>query len=153
MEIRRLHDPNNVALISLVKQSDVYLESLYPPESNHAQPIAALMTDDAAFFGAYVDNVLAACGGVKFCDDDVRYGEIKRVFVDSHFRGQGLAVGVMSAIEQCVSAHGVQWVRLEAGPLQPAALRLYAKLGYQRRGPFGGYTHDPLSVYMEKHLA
>ncbi|MEL7296620.1 MAG: GNAT family N-acetyltransferase [Pseudomonadota bacterium] len=110
------------------------------------------MVDDAAFFGAYVDNTLAACGGLKFYDDAVRYAEIKRVFVDSLFRSQGLAVGIMTAIEHHVRAEGVQWVRLEAGPLQPAALRLYAKLGYQHRGPFGRYKLDPLSAFMEKSL-
>ena len=28
----------------------------------------------------------------------------------------------------------------------------YASLGYERRGPFGSYTDDPLSVFMQKTL-
>jgi len=38
-------------------------------------------------------------------------------------------------------------------PAQPEALALYAAAGYERRGPFGAYRDDPLSVFMEKRLA
>lgn len=41
---------------------------------------------------------------------------------------------------------------LETGPYQPEALALYAAAGYERRGPFGAYRDDPLSVFMEKGL-
>jgi putative acetyltransferase len=32
------------------------------------------------------------------------------------------------------------------------ALGFYARHGYERRGPFGGYRDDPLSVFMAKRL-
>ena len=54
-----------------------------------------------------------------------------------------------------IGAHTVNHyavARLEAGPMQPEALALYAKLGYEDRGPFGPYKPDPLSVFMEKAL-
>jgi putative acetyltransferase len=44
-------------------------------------------------------------------------------------------------------------MRLETGISQPDALRLYERAGYVRRGPFGNYGPDPLSVFMEKSLA
>ena len=47
---------------------------------------------------------------------------------------------------------GLPALRLETGVRQPAALRLYERAGYARRGPFGGYPDDPLSVFMEKLL-
>jgi putative acetyltransferase len=31
-------------------------------------------------------------------------------------------------------------------------LTLYERAGYQRRGPFGDYSEDPLSIFMEKKL-
>ena len=36
---------------------------------------------------------------------------------------------------------------------QPAAIRLYERLGFRRITPFGPYTDDPLSRCYEKSLA
>jgi putative acetyltransferase len=41
---------------------------------------------------------------------------------------------------------------LETGIRQPEALGLYEQAGYKRRGPFGDYAEDPLSVFMQKRL-
>jgi putative acetyltransferase len=48
---------------------------------------------------------------------------------------------------------GCKLLKLETGPYQHGALALYASAGYERRGPFGDYTNDPLSVFMQKHLS
>jgi putative acetyltransferase len=42
---------------------------------------------------------------------------------------------------------------LETGIHQPEARGLYARYGFAHRGPFADYTNDPLSVFMQKHLA
>ena len=47
---------------------------------------------------------------------------------------------------------GDKVLKLETGPSQPEALRLYASCGYERRGPFGKYSDDPLSVFMQKRI-
>ena len=39
---------------------------------------------------------------------------------------------------------------LETGFLQPEALALYERHGYERCGPFGDYVDDPNSVFMRK---
>lgn len=152
LKMRRVRDLDDLEVSRLVAQSDEYLSSLYPPESNHAEPLEALISNDSAFFAGYLGNTLAACGAVKFSDDDIRYGEIKRVFVDVKQRGKGLATAVMQHLEEHSRRSGVDVVRLEAGPMQPEALGLYRKLGYYERGPFGPYKPDPLSVFMEKRL-
>jgi hypothetical protein len=41
------------------------------------------------------------------------------------------------------------YLRLETGISQPEALTLYRAAGYAERGPFGHYTADPLSLFME----
>ena len=147
--VRNLDDPD---VLALVAESDKYLGSLYPPESNHAEPLHVLVGEDSAFFAGYVGEQLVACGAVKLVADDVPYGEIKRVFVDEKQRGKSLATAVMQHLEDYLSNIGVKVVRLEAGPMQPEALGLYRKLGYVDRGPFGSYRTDPLSVFMEKTL-
>ena len=153
MEMRRVWDFNDSDVLSLVAKSDEYLSTLYPPESNHAEPLDALVGEDSAFFAGYICGQLAACGAVKLFEDDTTYGEIKRVFVQEEQRGKRLATAVIRHLEEYLSDSGVMVVRLEAGPLQPEALRLYRKLGYTERGPFGSYRTDPLSVFMEKKLS
>ncbi len=152
MEIRRVTDTDDPELAALVAKSDEYLSGLYPPESNHAEPLDALVADDAAFFAGYIDNKIVACGGLKVLEEDVRFGEIKRVFVDENHRGKRLALAMMRHLEAYLLENGIPVVRLEAGPLQPEALSLYRRLGYRERGPFGDYRLDPLSVFMEKVL-
>ncbi len=150
--MRRIRDLTNSDVVALVAKSDQYMSTLYPPESNHAEPLAALVGDDSAFFAGYIGEQLAACGAVKMFEDDTTYGEIKRVFVAEEHRGKRLATAVMQHLEDYLVSIGVNVIRLEAGPLQPAALGLYRKLGYAERGPFGSYRVDPLSVFMEKTL-
>lgn len=152
MEIRRVLDPNDPEVAALVAKSDEYLSSLYPPESNHAEPLDALISSPAALFAGYVDDSVAACGGVRVHEGDITYGEIKRVFVDERHRGKRLAISMMAHLENYLLENGIAVARLEAGPRQPEALRLYEKLGYSERGPFGHYRSDPLSVFMEKSL-
>ncbi len=153
MDIRRLSDSNDPKVLSLVADSDAYLSALYPPESNHAEPLQQLVSGNSAFFGGYVDGQLAACAGLKLCQDKPPYGELKRVYVDPRHRGKALATVLIHHLEDYLSDLGVMLIRLEAGPLQPEALTLYRKLGYTERGPFGTYRLDPLSVFMEKTLA
>jgi len=44
-------------------------------------------------------------------------------------------------------------LRLETGVESHAALNLYTQAGFRKRGPFGDYREDPLSVFMEKELS
>lgn len=152
LEMRVVLDLEDPGIMALVAKSDEYLDSLYPPESNHAEPLHALVGEGSVFFAGYLGETLAACGAVKLVDNNFVYGEIKRVFVDEEQRGKGLATAVMQHLEEYLSSIGVMVVRLEAGPMQPEALRLYRKLGYFERGPFGSYKDDHLSVFMEKKL-
>ena len=151
--MRRVRDLTDPEITELVAKSDRYLSSLYPPESNFAAPLEALVSEGSAFFAGYIDHQLVACGAVKLASDDTTYGEIKRLFVDEQHRGKRLATRVMKHLEDYLSTNNVNVARLEAGTKQPEALRLYRKLGYVERGPFGEYKIDPLCVFMEKRLS
>lgn len=152
LEIKPVQDISDPAVLSLVVESDEYLTSLYPPESNHAEPLEALVSGRSSFFAAYLGDRLVACGAVKLFRDDTSYGEIKRVYVRKEFRGKRCATAVIRHLENFLLKNGVDVARLEAGPMQPEALGLYRKLGYTETGPFGAYQPDPLSVFMEKKL-
>ncbi|MFZ6873510.1 GNAT family N-acetyltransferase [Undibacterium sp. Di27W] len=100
MKIERI-DPASEAAGKLISMSDTYMNDLYPAESNHLESVSALAQDNVIFLGCYIDEDLAACGAVKILFDDdeqLSYGEIKRVFVPDEFRGRGLAKHIMRAL-------------------------------------------------------
>ena len=91
MDIRVL-DPRDAAAAPLLAQSDAYMASLYPAESNHMESIAGLSRPHVLFLGAWRDGTLAGCGAVKrMRDAGGDYGEIKRVYVLPAHRGHGIA--------------------------------------------------------------
>ena len=145
-------EPQHPGVQPLIIESDLYMASLYPSESNHMESIQALALSNIFFIGGFVDDLLVACGAVKILDDDGTYGEIKRVFVLRDYRGRGLSKMIMEHLESDLKACAINIARLETGIKQPEALGLYRKLAYVERGPFGSYKSDPLSVFMEKRL-
>ncbi len=72
--------------------------------------------------------------------------------MDPEYRGLGIAGSILRRLEETARSEGQPCVRLEVGVHQPAALHLYRGAGYVERTPFGEYSHDPLSVFMEKRL-
>lgn len=145
-----LESPDQPEVIALITELDAYQDTLYPPESRHALDLAAL-TQPHVLFAVARDAARRAvgCGAIVLNAD---FGEIKRMFVSPAARGQGLARRLLERLEAEAAARGCALLRLETGPFQPEALGLYARCGYVRCGPFGGYADDPLSVFMQKTL-
>jgi len=151
MEIKAINPLRN-DVQRLITQADAVMLSQYPAESNHLDDVNELAKPNVYFIGAFVDDRLAGIGAVKLLSDDGEYGEIKRVYVEPDFRGLGISVEIMSMLEAHLSARGVSCARLETGNKQSEAVSLYRKLGYHVRPPYGSYTEDPLSLFMEKRL-
>ena len=143
--------PDAPEIRQLIAALDAYQRALYPPESVHLLDIAALLRPEVRFAVAREAPGAPAlgCGAVVLRAD---HGEIKRMYVHPSQRGRGLGALLMDALEAEAFARGCRLLRLETGPLQPAALALYARHGYRMRGPFSDYRPDPLSVFMEKSL-
>ena len=59
---------------------------------------------------------------------------------------------VMQVLEASLKDQGITLSLLETGADQHAAVRLYERAGYVKRGPFGGYPDNGLSVFYEKRL-
>lgn len=143
-------DPGSADSRRLIAQLDAYQVGLYPAESNHLLPIESLRQPNVTFLMARVDGTAAGCGAFVNCAGE--YAEIKRMFVLPDFRGIALGQRILDELEARMRLAGIAVARLETGIRQPQALRLYEKSGYTRRGPFGEYGDDPLSVFMEKDL-
>lgn len=148
----RSADPYEPGVLSLIDALDAYQRELYPAESNHLEPPSELRKSNVVFLCAAEGGAVVGCGAAKVLDGPPRYGEIKRMFVLPAARGRGVSRQLLQALEARLLARDVHLVRLETGIHQPQALRLYERMGYRRRPPFGDYTDDPLSVFMEKRL-
>jgi putative acetyltransferase len=142
--------PDQPEVAALIAELDAYQDTLYPPESRHQLDMASLKQSNVLFAVARDDAGHAVgCGAVVLCAE---FGELKRMYVSPRVRGQGVAKKLLAALESQAIGSGCTLLRLETGPYQPEALALYAAAGYERRGPFGDYQDDPLSVFMQKHI-
>ncbi len=143
--------PDQVEVIELIAALDAYQDTLYPPESRHSLDLQSLKQPNVIFAVARnTEGQAVGCGAVVL---GTVSGELKRMYVDPSARGLGIAKLLLGQLESEAAVRGCGLLQLETGPYQPEALALYARSGYARRGPFGGYTNDPLSVFMQKSLA
>jgi len=145
-----LESPDQPDVVALIADLDAYQDALYPPESRHALDLASLKRDNVRFFVARDGAGCAVgCCAVVLGPD---HGEIKRMYVRPECRGLGAAKQLLQFLEHETLKGGRDRLMLETGILQPEALGLYERWGFVRRGPFGDYAEDPLSVFMEKRL-
>ncbi len=85
-------------------------------------------------------------------DDEDGSAEIKRMYVAPDVRGRRLAAQILSHLEALARDFGYARVVLETGTLQPEAIRLYERSGYQRIPCYGSYADDGYSVCFGKVL-
>jgi GNAT superfamily N-acetyltransferase len=82
-----------------------------------------------AFVVIYEDDVALAGGGLKRLDDAAC--EIKRMYVVPEARGRGLGKLLLEALEAEARRLGYATARLDTGPEQPDAQRMYERAGYR----------------------
>ena len=138
-------------VIQLIDDLDAYQAPLYPAASNHLLDIESLKAANVLFAVARdEDGKAIGCGAIVLYDG---YGELKRMFVPPAQRGGGIAKAIITYLEEHAAQRNCLLLRLETGIHQPEAHGLYARAGYERRGPYGDYPDDPLSVFMEKRIS
>jgi len=146
-----LEPPDQPDVARLIDELDAYQKPLYPPESHHGIDMAALLQPNVLFAVVRdADGSAVGCGAVVVGDV---CGELKRMFVRPRHRGSGIGALLLGFLEQAAVVRGCRSLALETGIHQSAALSLYERAGYARRGPFGDYREDPLSVFMEKRMS
>jgi GNAT superfamily N-acetyltransferase len=143
--------PDSYDAALLIKELDDYLlQHPYPAESRHAFSIDKLLREDVAFFVARYQEAPAGCGGIKLFGTE--YGEVKRMYVRPVYRGLGLGKVILDQLAAHARQKQASLLRLETGIYQTEAIGLYERYGFQRRGPFGDYKDDPMTVYFEKSI-
>jgi GNAT superfamily N-acetyltransferase len=112
--------------------------------------VAFALHDDILYLVGLVDGQAVACGALQTLDEGL--GEIKRMYVVPHRRGQGLSRRMLVALEELARRKGFRTLRLETGPYLEAALGLYTSSGYQEIPRYGQYVDSEISICLEKDL-
>lgn len=151
----RADHPQAVAALGRL---DAYLASLYEPEANHILTVQELLAPEVAFYAAWQGDRLVGTAAVRRMagepsTDGEPYGEIKRMYVEPELRGLRVGRRLIEAVEGSLREAGVALALLETGSDQHEAVRLYERCGYTRRGPFGGYPDNGLSLFLHRRLA
>jgi GNAT superfamily N-acetyltransferase len=90
------------------------------------------------------------CGALRRLD--ARSAEVKRMYVEPASRGSGVAAALLRSLEEQARARGWTTLRLETGPAQPDAIRLYEREGYRPIPRYGVYVGSDLSLCYERAL-
>jgi GNAT superfamily N-acetyltransferase len=117
------------------------------PEAPSAKP-ADFAPPGGSLLVGYEDGEPICVGGIKRLPDGAC--EIKRMFVVPDARGRGVAKALLVALEDEARALGYAVARLDTGPHQPHAERMYRAAGYE---DVGNFNANPFASYWgEKRL-
>lgn len=101
------------------------------------------------FLVARVDEDVVACGGVQ--RHTARVGEVKRMWVDPDWRGCGLGVRMLAALEDEARRLGYGEVYLDTNASLVEAIAMYERSGYHA---IGRYSDNPYAqAWFAKRLA
>ncbi|HEX3198465.1 MAG TPA: GNAT family N-acetyltransferase [Propionibacteriaceae bacterium] len=110
-----------------------------------------------AFLVGYLDEEAVAMGGWRFRTPGLprvarRPAEIRRMFVRERVRGRGFARLVLAALEASAAAADADWMLLETGQPQVAAVGLYRSSGYVDVERFGYYANSETALNLGRPL-
>lgn len=106
---------------------------------------------DGYFLVARLDGKPVGCAGICRCEGE-RTAELRRMYVAPRARRLGIARALMNELEERARRLGYEALRLETGPEQPEAVRLYETGGFAVIPNFGPYATQRRSICMEKWL-
>jgi putative acetyltransferase len=145
-----IEDPDQPDVRAMLSDSDAYMASLYPAESNHLMSVFSLQATNVRFLVARRNDVCLACGAVVVSTDGS--AEIKRMWVVPDARSHELGRRVLATLTDVALNEGSRVIRVETGISQVEALNLFRTEGFSEIAAFGDYRPDSFSVFMEKRL-
>jgi len=99
---------------------------------------------------AYLEDKAVGCVVLRKLESIPLAGECKRLYVQPHARGRGIANALLDALEECACHEGLRWVYLDSHESLKAAAILYQKRHF---GPCKRYNDNPqANVFLRKRL-
>ena len=144
-------DPDDAPASELLAEMEAELNDLYWTRSRLSLPKlepADLRPPTGTFLVGWEGLRAVAGGGLRQLAEGV--AEIKRMFVRPPARSRGVARELLAAIESAAYTLGYRSARLDTGPKQIHAIRLYEKAGF---APIESYNDNPFACFWgEKEL-
>lgn len=145
-------DPQGIEALTLLGLAAIEARALYPElhAPDAPRPANDPMPPRGVYLVACMDGKPVGMGAHRPLDAST--SEVRRMYVCPEARGMGVAERLLIHLEAHAKAQGFKRIRLETGPRQLAAMRLYEKCGFVRIPAFGPYVDDPASICYEKDL-
>jgi GNAT superfamily N-acetyltransferase len=144
-------DPGEPPASELLAAMRAELNDVYETRSRLDIPPLApdeLRPPGGAYYVGFEGGKAVAGGGLRRLVDGV--AEVKRMYVRPEVRSRGLAAELLRTLEEAARALGYVVVRLDTGPKQAHAQRLYHAAGYVEVPP---YNENPFACFWgEKRL-
>ena len=143
--------------MALTEQAQQFYVELYGGPDSTPFTVDEFAPPQGRFYVGYLEGRPVAMGGWRFSTvtapaGAVRPAEIKRMFVRADVRQRGLAGRLLAALEATAVEAGADWMILETGKPQVAAVAFYHASGYVDIAPFGYYADKPSVVSLGKRL-
>lgn len=126
------HRAAQLRQLMVAELTDLYPDLAAPSEPDQPRLLDVGPEDMVATILACADGQPVAHAAIRRSGDDRRSGdlEIKRVYVRTDARGAGVAGALMAEVESTARQLRARRLILHTGDRQPAAVRLYRRLGY-----------------------
>ena len=157
-ELRLLQVPyEHPDVAALEREAQRFYIQIYGGPDDTPFTTADFSPPQGAFFVGYLEGQAVAMGGWRFRTPGVprvarRPAEIRRMFVHERVRGRGFARLVLAALEATAAAAGADWMLLETGQPQIAAVGLYRSSGYVDVERFGYYAASETALNLGRSL-
>jgi GNAT superfamily N-acetyltransferase len=157
IEIRRIAYGSPAAAV-LLDAMDAEMGALYAdmretrdPEISRLVGVALVVHPEEMIgaVGAFDGDELVGHAALRPFEDAL---EVKRVYVRSDYRGQGISKRLMLELEAIAGERGVASLILQTGSRQAEAIALYERIGYVPIDRFGLYEPIPFFLCYGKTL-
>ncbi len=146
MLIREAQFPSDqAALVALIREYAAWLNidmSFQDFDNEMAQIDSKYSTPNGLLWVVQEADQLVGCVGFKHLDSTT--AEVKRLYVQSAFRGQQLGEQLMRIVVDTTRQLGYQRLVLDTVPKTVAAQALYLRMGFTRIAPY--YTGPTLAT-------
>ena len=149
MKIERT-SPDSAESLWLMAELWREVDAIYGNHEPTLPDLTGMDAAGAAFLIAYDGEKPIGCVALRPLSAQI--AEVKRMYVVPGARKTGVACSLMGKLEEIARENGFREIWLETGLRQPAAIRLYENLGYERIASFGDYHLDPMSVSYGKRI-